>query len=55
MGVCKRCNRKLKTPRSIEVGYGPVCKRKQDAADEEFLKIQVTMDEELAYQLRVAR
>jgi hypothetical protein len=55
MGTCKRCNRPLKTPRSIEVGFGPVCKRKHDEAEAEFLKRQVTMDEELAYQLRVAR
>lgn len=55
MGVCKRCNRPLKTPRSVEVGFGPVCKRKHDEAEAEFLKKQITIDEELAYQLKVAR
>lgn len=55
MGTCKRCNRKLKTPRSIEVGFGSVCKRKHDEAEAEFLKRQVTIDEEIAYQERVAR
>lgn len=53
--VCKRCNRKLKTPKSIEAGYGPTCKRKQEEADAEFLRIQITMDEELAYQEKVKR
>ncbi|WP_252503253.1 DUF6011 domain-containing protein [Sporosarcina sp. Marseille-Q4943] len=55
MGACKRCNRKLKTPRSIEVGYGPVCKRKHDQAEAEFLKRQVTMDEVLEYQTKLAQ
>lgn len=55
MGTCKRCNRPLKTPRSIDVGFGPVCKKKHDEAEAEFLKRQVTIDEELAYQFRVAR
>lgn len=50
MSVCKRCNRPLKTQKSIDVGYGPVCKRKHDEAEEEFLKRQVTIDEELNYQ-----
>lgn len=25
---CKRCGRKLKTERSIKIGYGPVCFKK---------------------------
>lgn len=50
MGVCKRCNRKLRTQKSIEVGFGPVCKKKHDEAEAEFLKKQVTIDEEMAYQ-----
>ncbi|MEN2468213.1 DUF6011 domain-containing protein [Ornithinibacillus sp. JPR2-1] len=50
MGVCKRCNRKLKTQKSIEVGFGPVCKKKHDEAEAEFLKMQVTIDDELQYQ-----
>ena len=55
MDACKRCGRKLKTPKSIEVGFGPVCKKKHDEAEAEFLKRQVTIDEEIAYQERVAR
>lgn len=47
---CKRCGRELKTPESIKRGYGLICKKKQDAADAEFLKLQVTIDEELEYQ-----
>lgn len=42
---CKRCGRELKTPESIKRGYGLICKKKQDAADAEFLKLQVTIDE----------
>lgn len=53
--LCNRCNRKLKTLKSIEAGYGPTCKRKQEEADAEFLRIQITMDEELAYQEKVKR
>ncbi|MHC8517013.1 DUF6011 domain-containing protein [Sporosarcina sp. ITBMC105] len=55
MGTCKRCNKPLKTPKSIAVGFGPVCKRKHDEAEAEFLKRQVTIDEEIAYQERMAR
>lgn len=47
---CKRCNRPLKTTKSIDDGYGPVCKRKHEEAEAEFLKRQITLDEELAYQ-----
>ncbi len=54
MGVCKRCNRKLKTQKSIEVGFGPVCKLKHDEAEAEFLKRQVTIDEVIEYQERMA-
>lgn len=50
---CGRCGRKLKTQKSIEIGFGPVCKKKHEAAEAEFLKRQVTIDEELEYQ-RVA-
>ena len=45
MGACNRCGRKLKTQKSIDDGYGPVCKRKQAAADAEFEKIQITLEE----------
>lgn len=55
MGTCKRCNKPLKTPKSISVGFGPVCKRKHDEAEAEFLKRQVTIEEEIAYQERMAR
>ncbi len=55
MPGCKRCNRKLKTQKSIATGYGPTCKKKQDEADVEFLKIQIIIDEELAYQEKVKR
>lgn len=47
---CKRCGRPLKTVESIAKGYGPACKKKQDAADAEFRKIQITIFEELEYQ-----
>jgi hypothetical protein len=43
------------TVRSIDIGYGPVCKRKHEEAEAEFLKKQVTIDEELAYREKVAR
>jgi len=49
MSNCNRCNRVLKTQKSIDDGYGPVCKRKQEAADAEFEKRQVTIDEVLEY------
>lgn len=52
---CKRCNRQLKTLKSIEMGYGQICKKKQQEADAEFLRIQITMDEELEYQKKVKR
>lgn len=42
---CGRCDRELKTQKSIEEGYGPVCKVKQAAEDAEFERIQVTIDE----------
>lgn len=45
MDACKRCGRKLKTQKSIEDGYGPVCKRKHEEAEAEFLKRQITIDQ----------
>ena len=47
MQQCTRCGRQLKTTKSIEEGYGPVCKRKhlKELADLEFEKNQLTMDE----------
>lgn len=53
MSTCKRCNKPLKTPKSIDDGYGPVCKRKHEEAEAEFLKRQITIDEELEYQKRM--
>ncbi len=29
MKRCRRCHRTLKDPESIELGYGPVCRKKQ--------------------------
>lgn len=52
---CGRCSRPLKTPRSIELGFGPVCKKKHDEAEAEFLKRQITIDEEIQYQQKVAQ
>ena len=49
METCKRCNRELKTGKSINDGYGPVCKKKQAEADAEFEKRQVTIDEVFEY------
>lgn len=45
--ICKRCGRKLKTTKSIEQGFGPVCfkKHQREIAEEEFRKNQITMDE----------
>lgn len=47
MQQCNRCGRQLKTTKSIEEGYGPVCKQKylKELADMEFEKNQLTMDE----------
>lgn len=39
---CGRCGRKLKSERSRETGFGPVCKRKHDA---DLAAQQVTIDE----------
>lgn len=47
MHICGRCNRKLKTSKSIELGFGPTCHKKhlQELAEAEFEKNQVTIDE----------
>lgn len=42
---CTRCNKPLKTKKSIEIGLGPTCVKKQAAEDAEFERIQVTIDE----------
>lgn len=51
--TCGRCGRKLKTAKSIEAGFGPVCKKKHEEAEAEFLKRQITIDEEIEYQTAV--
>lgn len=38
-GICSRCHRALKDPKSIERGRGPVCERKYRAAVEEAAKL----------------
>jgi hypothetical protein len=30
---CKRCHRKLKNPKSMKAGYGPVCAKKTEHAE----------------------
>lgn len=55
MAICGRCNRKLKTAKSIADGFGPVCKKKHEEAEAEFLKRQITLDEEMEYQQAVAK
>ncbi len=47
MKLCERCNRKLKSQKSIDVGMGPTCKKKHEAeqAEAEFNKNQITIDE----------
>ena len=44
---CERCGKPLKTAKSIEVGLGPMCAKKQAAEDAEFERIQITLDEVL--------
>ncbi|WP_156157428.1 DUF6011 domain-containing protein [Methanosarcina siciliae] len=39
MNTCKRCNRALKDPTSVERGYGPVCWKKTQVEDEQQEKI----------------
>lgn len=47
MKLCGRCNRQLKTSKSIELGFGPTCYKKhlKALADAEFERNQVTIDE----------
>lgn len=56
MKQCGRCNRKLKTAKSIELGFGPTCHKKhlQELADAEFEKNQVTIEEVLDKEIPVA-
>lgn len=45
--TCNRCGRRLKTSKSIELGFGPVCHKKylREKSEAEFLKNQITIDE----------
>ena len=47
MKQCERCNRQLKSDKSMELGYGPTRYKKhlKAQADAEFEKNQVTIDE----------
>lgn len=47
MKQCERCNRQLKSDKSMVLGYGPTCYKKhlKALADAEFEKNQVTIDE----------
>jgi hypothetical protein len=31
---CNRCNRRLKDPESMKIGFGPICRRKRQAAEQ---------------------
>ena len=46
--TCNRCGRKLKTTKSIELGFGPVCYKKylRDQAEIGFAKDQMSIFEE---------
>lgn len=54
MHQCARCNRQLKSEKSIELGYGPTCYRKhlKEQADAEFLRNQMTIDEVIQHEER---
>lgn len=45
MAECTRCGRKLKTQKSIDQEFGPVCHKKhlKELADEEFEEIQTNI------------
>lgn len=43
--TCGRCGRKLKTEKSKEIGYGPVCHKKVLAAANEVPAGQTVIDE----------
>ncbi|WP_245796548.1 DUF6011 domain-containing protein [Domibacillus antri] len=49
MRLCERCNRLLKSQKSMGAGMGPVCKKKaaEEAAQAEFERNQVTIFEVL--------
>ncbi|WP_341320846.1 DUF6011 domain-containing protein [Solibacillus sp. FSL H8-0523] len=54
MQQCARCNRQLKSEKSMELGYGPTCYRKhlKEQADAEFLRNQMTIDEVIQHEER---
>lgn len=54
MHQCARCNRQLKSEKSMELGYGPTCYRKhlKEQADAEFLRNQMTIDEVIQHEER---
>lgn len=47
MKLCERCNRPLRSQKSMDAGMGPICKKKQaiEDAEAEFEKIQIKIDE----------
>lgn len=51
MKQCERCNKQLKTAKSMELGFGPTCYKKhlKALADAEFERNQVTIDEVMHY------
>ncbi|WP_167397374.1 DUF6011 domain-containing protein [Lysinibacillus mangiferihumi] len=57
MKLCKRCNRKLKSQKSIDVGMGPICKKKYEAelAEAKFNNHQITIDEVIGVPLEEVR
>lgn len=50
--ICQRCNRKLRSQKSLDEGMGPVCKRKtaEEEAAAELEKNQLTIYEVLEYE-----
>lgn len=54
MEYCKRCNRRLKDEKSIAEGFGRTCKKKFEAEEAEFQRIQITIDDALRiHQLKI--
>jgi len=49
MAECTRCGRELKTPKSIELEFGPVCYQKylKEQAEIGFKEDQMTIDDYL--------
>lgn len=54
MSKCRRCKRELKDEKSIALGFGKTCKKKFEAEEKEFRKIQITIDDALRiHQLKI--